>query len=124
MRGTDDIYEYRGLQKIHIPEAICAKCGRNFVVAPEHRFVDGYGRKYCKWSCYNHRNDGRKSRKKVRAVEKYTIDGKFVCDYPSVKEAASELVCEEKGIRAVCNGGQTQCAGFMWKYKVDECVKS
>ena len=116
----NDMYEWRGLQKIHIPEARCAKCGKNFVVAPEHRFVDGYGRRYCKWSCYNHRNDGKKSRKAVRAVEQYTLDGKFICVYPSAKEAANAMVCAEDGIRAACRGKQASCSGYVWKYKENE----
>lgn len=42
----------------------CAKCGREFVPAPMHRFVieRKHGettrkRWYCKWTCYNHRDD-------------------------------------------------------------------
>lgn len=34
----------------------CAKCGKVFVPAPFHvyRVESKY---YCKWTCYNHRND-------------------------------------------------------------------
>ena len=35
---------------------ICAKCGKEFVPAPEHVFKC-YRKYYCKWTCYNHRND-------------------------------------------------------------------
>ena len=35
---------------------VCQKCGKEFTPAPMHIFK--VGRKYyCKWTCYNHRND-------------------------------------------------------------------
>lgn len=40
----------------YIRTAVCKKCGREFVVAPYHRFKDNK-KYYCKWSCYNHRHD-------------------------------------------------------------------
>ena len=39
-----------------IKEEKCAKCGKNFIVAIEHRFKEG-GKYYCTWTCYNHRHD-------------------------------------------------------------------
>ena len=37
-------------------EKKCAKCGKNFISAPEHVYKTN--RKwYCSWTCYNHRND-------------------------------------------------------------------
>lgn len=44
-----------------IRTAICAKCGREFIPAPQHVFKKN-GRYYCKWTCYNHRNDKPKER--------------------------------------------------------------
>lgn len=46
----------RGDLRFIIREAKCAKCGKNFVVAIEHRFKEG-GKYYCTWTCYNHRHD-------------------------------------------------------------------
>ena len=34
----------------------CDKCGKNFVPAPYHAYVDGR-KAYCSWTCYNHRHD-------------------------------------------------------------------
>lgn len=39
--------------------AICERCGQMFIVAPMHRFKVG-SKYYCKWTCYNHRNDEQK----------------------------------------------------------------
>lgn len=44
---------------IGIRTAICKKCGKEFVPAPMHRFRVGRNF-YCKWTCYNHRNDEQK----------------------------------------------------------------
>lgn len=48
----------------YIRTVVCDKCGREFVPAPMHTFVvERYHEKstrkrwYCKWSCYNHRNE-------------------------------------------------------------------
>lgn len=34
----------------------CDKCGKNFVPAPYHAYVDGE-KVYCSYTCYNHRHD-------------------------------------------------------------------
>ena len=39
-----------------LAEVHCARCGKLFVLQPYHRFKDK-GKYYCKWTCYNHRND-------------------------------------------------------------------
>lgn len=112
------MWEWEGLEKTNIQEARCAKCGKNFVVAPEHIFIAGRKR-YCKWSCWNHRNDG-KVKKTGRAVEQYTTDGILIAVYSSAKEAANALHCDEEGIRAACNGKHQSSAGYAWKYRKNE----
>ena len=37
-------------------EVKCEKCGKVFFPTPQHIFKDGK-KYYCKWTCYNHRND-------------------------------------------------------------------
>lgn len=46
----------------YIKTVICKKCGQEFVPAPLHRFKVG-GKYYCKWTCYNHRDDEQEVRK-------------------------------------------------------------
>lgn len=48
---------------------ICAKCGREFIPAPQHIFKAG-GKYYCKWTCYNHRHDEQKEVKENEPVIK------------------------------------------------------
>lgn len=43
-----------------IVERKCPTCGKIFCPAPYHRFKDNKGRLYCRWTCYNHRNDKEK----------------------------------------------------------------
>lgn len=45
-----------GALKDVIKEKKCSKCGKNFVVAIEHRYKEG-SKFYCSWTCYNHRHD-------------------------------------------------------------------
>lgn len=46
-----------------LPERKCPVCGKKFLVQPYHRFKCG-GKYYCKWTCYNHRNDKKAKEKK------------------------------------------------------------
>jgi hypothetical protein len=41
---------------INYHERKCAKCGKLFIAAPFHVFRAN-SKWYCKWTCYNHRND-------------------------------------------------------------------
>lgn len=41
-------------------EKVCAKCGKIFCPAPQHRFKDCRSRYYCKPTCWIHRNDEQK----------------------------------------------------------------
>ena len=54
-----------------VPEEVCAKCGKKFIVAPQHVFKVCDKKKktkyYCSWSCYNHRNDKEKENEQREA---------------------------------------------------------
>jgi hypothetical protein len=43
-------------EKKYMRSAKCKKCGKEFIPAPYHIYRDG-SKYYCKWTCYNHRND-------------------------------------------------------------------
>ena len=45
----------------------CERCGQMFIPAPQHIFKVG-SKYYCKWTCYNHRND------KIKEDESYVSD--------------------------------------------------
>lgn len=47
-KNNDNYYPFRTVA--------CAKCGQTFIPAPMHIYRVGT-KYYCKWTCYNHRND-------------------------------------------------------------------
>lgn len=98
-----------------LEEAKCARCGKEFYPTAEHVYKDYFNKKYCSWTCYNHRNDGKQ--KVYKEVEQYTLDGEFVRDFKSANEAAEFVGCNPSNIRMVCLGKNKSCAKFLWKYK-------
>lgn len=59
---------------------------------------------------------------KSRPVIQYSIDGNFIANHNSIKDAAIILGIKEKSataISAVCRGvrGRIQAYGFIWRYK-------
>lgn len=54
-----------------------------------------------------------------RAVRKYSLDGKFIEEFDSVKSAAESDGCSSSSISAVCRGVIVTAGHFMWRY-VDE----
>jgi hypothetical protein len=95
-------------------ERICSRCGKNFIPAPQHVFVDGRAI-YCSWTCFNRRNDNKKKKKK-NYVELYTESGFLLKRFPSAEDAAEITGCCVKKIRNACKTGEPY-KGFLWKYK-------
>lgn len=62
MRGDGSYHKKPGAYNDIIPEKKCAKCGKNFIVAPYHVFHKNK-KYYCSWTCYNHRNDKTEEKK-------------------------------------------------------------
>lgn len=54
--------------------------------------------------------------KKRKAVEQYSIDGEFICWYPSVTEAAMCVRGSTSTISAVCLGKRKTAYGYIWNY--------
>jgi len=54
------------------------------------------------------------------AISKYTLDEKFIKDYPSYKEAAKSVGVTYTSIRnCICFTNTNKCRGFIWKIKKD-----
>ena len=102
----------------------CRKCGKEFVPAPEHRFVDSFGRYYCKWTCYNHRDECKTvkpKREKIRPVELCDSNGNVLKTFASANEAAEITGFTAPYIRDACRTG-TKYHDFLWKYKSKEVI--
>lgn len=110
---------------------VCKKCGEKFVPAPYHQFITYKGqgnttRKgyYCKWSCYNHRDEPttRKQGAQARPVLMYSKDGQFIGEFESAQQAALKLtemgkVANNRAIQRACRGELPHYRGYIFKYK-------
>ena len=50
-------------------------------------------------------------------VLQYSKDGKFIAEYPSIKEAEKQTGCYQENICNCCKGKRKSAGGFIWKYK-------
>lgn len=57
------------------------------------------------------------SRKDKKAVNQYTLDGKYFSTYESLHKAAKTVGGTVTSISRCCNGKQKKYKGFIWKYK-------
>ena len=51
-----------------------------------------------------------------KRIGQYTLDGDFVCEYPSLSEAARRIGVSVSIISRVCAGNGKQCKGFIFAY--------
>lgn len=96
-------------------EKRCAKCGKIFIAAPFHIYKDN-GEYYCKWTCYNHREDGKANNRKIRKVELYGESGELLKVFTSATAAAEHTGYDASRIRDACRE-QKPYMGFIWKYR-------
>ncbi len=57
------------------------------------------------------------NRKRLKAVLKYSKDGKFICEYYSIRQAERETDIKNSNITACCLGKKPTAGGFIWKHK-------
>lgn len=58
-----------------------------------------------------------KNGKLSKTVYQYTLDGKFIAEYPSTQEVERQLGYSSSNIRTCCRGKQKTGYGYIWKYK-------
>ena len=56
-------------------------------------------------------------RSQQRAVQQFTIDGKFITEFKSISDAAKKLQTSPGNICSVCQGHSKTCKGYIFKYK-------
>ena len=60
---------------------------------------------------------------KNRMINKYDLNGKFICSYESIKQAGESIPYlsnnGESNITAVCRGRQKTAYGYIWRYSDD-----
>ena len=79
---------------------------------------------YCsrKYNCnYGTRNqrivEKTKNGKLSKTVYQYTLDSKFIAEYPSTQEVERQLGYSSSNIRTCCRGKQKTAYGYKWTYK-------
>lgn len=55
-------------------------------------------------------------RKQYKRVNKYTLDGRFIKQYPSIHAAARSVNTSPGNITECCKGKRNKAKGFKWKY--------
>lgn len=50
-------------------------------------------------------------------IEQYTLEGEYITEYPSIREAARQVNCNHSNIKKALKGTYKSCGGFKWKYK-------
>jgi hypothetical protein len=55
--------------------------------------------------------------KQKKPIYQFSMDGKFIAEYPSLKDAAIAVGCHPCNITAVANGYQKSCKKSIWKHE-------
>ena len=53
---------------------------------------------------------------KLKPINQYTMQGKYIKTFESITAAAKEIKCERSNIRAAAQGKQQSSHGYKWKY--------
>lgn len=64
----------------------------------------------------------RQSENSIKKVYQYTIEGVFIKEYKSLKEASVETGLSYKGISSCCTGQHKTCGSFRWTYNFQKCL--
>lgn len=62
----------------------------------------------------------REARNRNKKVKQFTLEGSFLKEFKSVKEAASFVKCSSSLITLACKGKLKHGKGFIWKYAEDD----
>ena len=59
--------------------------------------------------------------RRARKVNQYDLEGHFLCQWKSIKDAATAVGCSEHGIRNCCllSYGSKSAKGYMWRFSTD-----
>ena len=53
----------------------------------------------------------------TKSVTQYSIDGEFIGEYSSTREASRHTGCDNSSISKCCKGKYKSVGGYVWKYK-------
>lgn len=61
-------------------------------------------------------------RKQGRPINQYSLEGKFIKEWPCVAEAADFYKVDRSSLMRCCQGKFKKSAGYVWKYKDEDIV--
>ena len=67
-------------------------------------------------------SDPNRYNKTTRAVKQYDLEGNFIGEYRSIKEASRQTGCSVSGISYVCSGRRESAKGFKFKYINEDLI--
>lgn len=112
---------------------VCAICGKEFVPAVYHQYVDYLPRSaskryFCSYHCYSEKDMSGTGRRRS-AVVMYDINGIMLKEFKDAKEASLKLAefgveASVVGIQRCCRGERESYKGFIFKYKQVEEQKN
>lgn len=108
----DKLDEYKP-EATNLIEHYCPHCGKIFFPTPMHVYKDSKHR-YCSWTCFNHRNDGKKHRWSM--VEALYSDGTVAMTFQSATKAAEWLGGQPHEIKQAIDNNTTY-KGYLWRTK-------
>lgn len=62
------------------------------------------------------RNGRLKGKSNIKSVSQYSLEGKFIKTYPSVRKAERQTGINNTSISACCNGKRKTAGGYIWKH--------
>lgn len=68
-------------------------------------------------TCQQRRAEKRRNDKRSKTVYQYTLDGKFIAEYPSTQEVERQTGYANQHISACCNGKRKTSYGYIWCYR-------
>ncbi len=60
---------------------------------------------------------------KVDRVSQYTMEGKYIRTFPSIKDAVDAMEISSQTIKDYINGNRYQTGGYLWAYDSDMMEK-
>jgi hypothetical protein len=63
-----------------------------------------------------------KNQKRWTPVIQYTLEGKFLAEYPGVKLAVEATGTPQSSLIACCQGARYKSGGYIWRYKEGELI--
>lgn len=117
------LQEYNSISEACID--IGAKSSTPIINYCKGKYNTSFGFQWCYKEDLNKKINQKVKEKKQTNVPvlQYTIDGKFIREWSSVKEAEKTLKIAHSHICAVCRNKRKTANGFVWKYKKEEQIK-